>query len=717
MEFSDNEPDTGEAITWLHIATLETSFNSDDESSAADNMAPRGISGWQKARRLAGKVAVGALISLPVVAPVAAVGAMTAATQAPASIRIAPGLIFQASPQRNASSVEYGPTTVKLPNAVQYFHGRAFGIRLNTTQLDTYKYGDQGQIFAAIADDPREMLAQPISRGVETRAVQGAIVGGVVAEVCLLGFIIWRRRRKAATQEKLSELGAYDGMPETQRASLPDPLRKRYDYLMGFRQKVAHRSRQARRQRLITGMAVLCIAAAGAGLVVHDWDTMRAPASGMPLFPESALAISQIQGVVDKSQMLRGASITGDVGHFSSVIDKSFATYKQKVDKYWQGKAVSFTRALARFRIRGGMAWQENPNIGAFALVSDDHDSHPATKYLLPAIFKDMGVNYVVNLGDQLNYSQTLFLDNGGWKRAADALPTGGPDGVPVQAIVVTGNHGNGSSGTARSITARTAEGKTYHPFIPLDGKDGYSTTMDGMTFVGSPDLNRTTDSGTTPSSPAAEMANDAKQGHLLADKACQIYQDTGEKPIVLAHERQATYEAIARGCVKLALSGHLHETLPVQVYKNFDGSMTYQENIGTASGDGPNNTAAIYNKATRRGAIEVWLYNRTSGQILNHHIDISYGPSGPVHVSSARLPAAGKAGLALENPLISDFATRYGTSGTWSQPTPPSASVSPGASASASASNSASGSPTESSQQPSPSPGAAAGNIAAKHH
>lgn len=606
-----------------------------------------------------GKLAAGSVLALPAAA--AGLAAAAGVAEIPVPIHAGPAVAADARLQTaDYSSLTYGPT-IGLPKVHETFLGINVGINVAIKELDTHVKTNQRQTLAALAKDPRGIIGPAIRQGMQQRGGEALAAGlGVFAGLETARRRLRRRHRAqtAQTREELELLCSI--LSESAEGTLSEATAaKTRSTQARLREQVQKQELHRRRHKLAAAAAGLGMFAVSGMAINHEIGSLRpAPSTHTVIFPAGS-ADPLASEILADNPVLAGAFVTGDAGYYARQGVIKIAGDMEQADAYWRGQAAYLTgTALPRFRAAGGMAWQQNPDIIAFAQVSDIHDNRPELEYFLQPVLEAASVDFVVNTGDEMNYSHQLFLDNGAWQRFAAALPKTDRHGEPLQAIVIAGNHDEKDSRPAHDLSFKTSDGKTYHPLLPLDKSSKYLTTIDGITFVGAPDDNRTATNGTKPSDYAGQMANDAKQGKVIADAACGYYEETGQKPIALAHERQATYEAIARGCVKLALSGHTHNLSPVEAYLNADGSVAYRQTLGSSSGDGPNNVAAIYNQATKVGTISIWLYNTATDEFLQHNIMIYINPSGNPSIGAEPLPVPARAVVASSNTAMQRFFT-----------------------------------------------------------
>gem|GEM_PF-4395793 len=599
-------------------------------------------------------------VGMAAVAAAIAVGV----AERPAPIDAGPGISASANfMTADYSGADIGPSTVGLPRLHATFHGVDLGINLNIKRLDTTSDSPQQQALAGILEDPRATLGPEIETAFYWRAGEGLLAGLAALGTMETSRRLLRRRHRAnvaAEEDRLERLEAHDNLPDNVKQQIPADTRQR-DQAELAELKLRQEKRAAHKpwQKASAALAGLGILLGGASLH-HEIDNLKPPAANHTVILPSNSPNPYIQEIIADEPMLADTFVTGDLGYLLQQGIVQITGEMQQVNEYWSGLGNTLVNeVLPEFRAQGGMDWQNDPNITAFLQVTDIHDNRPYLKYFLPALIRAFNPDFVVDTGDEENFSGQDFLDNGAWQRLADALPRENRRGQPFQVVLVAGNHDDEKSTIAHKLTAQTSSGKTYHVFIPLDASDDYTTTLDGLTFVGSPDLNRTTH-GTVPASTEGQLANDAKQGGELAQKACDVFQKTDERPIGLAHEPEAAYAAAASGCTSLDLSGHRHITYPVKAILNPDGtSITYQQDLGTASGDGPNNVTAIYNKATTDADVSLWLFNKVTGE--RQEILISASPSSTVPtVEKVLLPKPDAALPAMDDTDIRDFLDTY---------------------------------------------------------
>lgn len=591
----------------------------------------------------------------------------------PAPINAGPGISADVSVIRSGdSSLTLGPTSIDLPKAHTNFHGIDLGINIDVKKVDTISQGHKEQTAAGVLTDPKGTLTPPIERAFYWRAGEG-LAGGLLALGLMWGGgLITRRRRQAklaAEAEKIEQLKGYakqyDDLPDEVKEQLPAELQEKdRRELTELQQKRQHRQKRNLYHRTTATLAGLGILL-GAGGIYHEVDSLTpSAASCSVLFPNNSTN-PLVRDILTDQPILKGACATGDLGHLAKEGVVQIAAQMERINEYWRGQAnLLVNKVLPEFAASGGMDWRSDPNTVAFIQLTDVHDNRSYLKYFLPYALKALNVDFIAETGDEENFSGKNFLDNGAWQRLASALPEFNRRGEPFKVVLVAGNHDDFNNKVATKLTKTIGNGnqkKKYHPFIPLNESDGYTTTIDGITLVGIPDENRTSSPhGTVPASSNAQKLDDARQGEQLATIAKDITNKTGKEPVVaMTHEPQTGYATLVQGWAKLVLSGHWHATHPVKAIKHPDGSVSFEQALGTASGDGPNNIKAIDSKATTSAVMSLWTYNKLTQQFKE--IMIIVQPNGGLPtITSVTLPRLDEAIPPGADSDLSQFAQQY---------------------------------------------------------
>lgn len=637
---------------------------------------PEQSSRWYRVSQRAGRIALGALrVTGPPLMGVAA-ASWIALQPAEAELGI-PGLTAEASIQTaDYSTAQYGPTRFGLegPGSHITILGQDLGINLNITKLDTSTYrADPEQSVAGFIGSGSSTEGEQKFEGVIVNSMErqmgfGAGVGLGIFAGLFTGLKAWRRKHEKRRSETAARLAAVNDRFELLDRFLGDKdeddpeykeffqmLRSDYADKKSLEEKSDKRWHRLARKLGTTAVAVLPIIASETVIAV-GYDSLQPPESSRHHLSDMLGKTSMGKQALQDFPILNQIFITGDAGYYSSQAVTAALGYINRNTMAWKSYGDYFAQnEVPKLKTIIPQELQNNPDIVRITLVTDSHDNRLELKEALPTLLEGLGTDLVLNLGDQESTGGHSFLDYGAWLRAADALPKDKLTGITIPERMVAGNHDHDNYKDVNNVKFTAKDGTQYQPIIPLDKQNNYSSEFDGITIVGSPDLNSTGVNGTSPKSSKDQLANDAKQGEILAQRACEIYQTTGKKPIVITHEQWASFKALAEGCVSFTASGHGHKQMPLKAIKNADGSIAFQWTIGSVSGDGPNNAAAIVNLPTIPGFIVTLLYSKELNAPLGALVTTVY-PSQMPTVEYVAMPGADEAEPMLQDPDMYSF-------------------------------------------------------------
>lgn len=522
--------------------------------------------------------------------------------------------------------------------------------------------------FKALTSDAKD-VSNTISSEIERNALIGIGVGGalpiglaVTTEIGLAGYA--RIKRAARNQRKhrgithpADSMHVYHAVLENNKDALPPSVAVAHEkFSADIAAAAEHKAKHRRMWQLRRVAAVMCLTAVGlAGYGHHQLeqaDTYQPPTISQHIDPGLVkIAPDEYKSALQK------VTVSGTGSWFGDRILRAGLSDMKSTDTYWRGVANDTARQFDALRASGKMAWEKDPNKVGTLTFSDAHGNRSFMKNALPSIIKSSGVNTIIDAGDQMNTGGTTIVDANNMQMLIDAVNPANLDGRQVQIAFISGNHDPLQlPKKILDTTYKNSAGQKYHPLIAIDKTNDYHINLNGLNIVGGPDGNRTTTGDTVPISPDAQYDNSAKLGQTLSDTACKLKQETNQSPVVLAHEREAAYQALANNCASLAISGHLHEIFKIKAYVSATNEIGHQEVVGSASGDGPNNVAAIYGKPTTEGQMMINVFDTTTGELTDADV-IDYMPHGLVTVTpftTAQLNAHPT--LPTDNQHIQDF-------------------------------------------------------------
>lgn len=312
--------------------------------------------------------------------------------------------------------------------------------------------------------------------------------------------------------------------------------------------------------------------------------------------------------ITSQSPAMEGAGITGFGGDFVNTLAYGAVEYINGADEMWNQASDNFLQAHQKFAASGAMDFADDPNIVPMLHISDIHCNYAYMKHFLGPFMQKMKPQIVLNTGDTFTNSATTPLENDCYATFTSkvASATLGNGQTPV-VVNVNGNHD----------PKKPIQQKSDPTVITLSKANGYKAEINSLAFVGDSDPKETILKAPDPSEEHNLDKLIAKQGRNIADTACAIQEETGERPIVLAHRRQATWQAIVEGCVSMSLSGHTHDEKPMKLFRADDGNTVLQHTGGSASG--ANVRITFYEAAKKPAASTLLLYDKTKGEVTGY--------------------------------------------------------------------------------------------------
>ncbi len=631
---------------------------SDESAIARFRWVPR-VHG-QTVRRVGRYVLVGfAVLVAASVAPASV--AVVDARFVPSTVRLAPGLSVEAWLRKDATSVaEFGSAgTLVMPQAHADVPllGRV-GVELRVNTVNAGGGADTLSQYAVLADDPEHALVAPIrDKIVRDMAITALAVGGaidVAIAIVVAGLFAARRRRR---REEAAEDVIWQVHAASVRRSANAPARATLDLAEQARQlRPRLRTTLSRRRRLS--------AAAAAGVVALGLGLGAGLHSGRP--PRGVGAAALPARVTADVPFLRGARVSGVAAKrlISSVIIPALDV-KDSTDRGYRSIVSNFATALAGFRSNGGLSYQSDTSTFPVLIKADEECNIPFIKTLLPRLIAAFEPTLILDAGDLSFGAGATPIEPLCARDEAQALQD---SHHVVPEIYSVGNHDSSSTaGYARDAGTHDSSGALVHAIFPLDGtaygspgttsslsgksmqvgghrlsygQQGNSITVDEQwTFVSIRDGRRSRwgEPETVVGKPGPATHQDkvnalARQGSDVADLACALSGDTEHPPIVLTMSPHAGYDALARGCTTLNVSGDIHKQ-HIRTYQRPDGTTAVEFNQGTASGPG-----TIYSTPQVRSVTSIALFNTATHEI-EQYINIVVHPDLTVDISTQTLP------------------------------------------------------------------------------
>ncbi len=527
----------------------------------------------------------------------AAVGAYVANELFPPTIELAPGLAAQASiasgeglivPTGPAAELYFPtvPTNTLGPwHAVKLDVNNIHNIRIpkhNPDWFNNYVVGIFSQPKSNITEPIRDALIERLAIGAGIGALTVAAIGGAACALV-------RMRRKNA---KLA----------TENASL-----KRLHEESPTENPVAPERPQKRWRRLRRPLAALALTAtlATTGVLLYK----KAEATNGSTLKGSVALPSKITTL---NKFLKGGRIKGPLRGLPHTVVDGISEIKKDTDEALALSAQNFKQKYTAF-LRSSRQYRNlraNPNIRSLLHISDLHCNFAYADKVFGSIIQDIQPDLVMNTGDTQTNSNTIPYEKNCFPAFLDQL-----DNIPM--VNVNGNH---DEKTPVKGTITLSKGNDYH------------ATVQGIDFVGDNDPEDTEWSATRESGKDGLDKESVKRGKRIADIACKIMEETGIKPIALAHRWQMLAEPIMRGCIVIANSGHLHRESKVQRYTAADGiTSVLSHNAGSATGVRGN--IPIYSNYAGNGFIMEQLYDITT-HTFRGFITYTFRPDSSVKIT-----------------------------------------------------------------------------------
>lgn len=286
---------------------------------------------------------------------------------------------------------------------------------------------------------------------------------------------------------------------------------------------------------------------------------------------------SQASTIFDGT-ILNGSRVTGRLGELINTYGNKIIDYVHENNSYYGDIAKNVEQALKYYTVPG-----DNPDIYTTALVVSDLHCNIGMAEAIHATLLKTGADMYLDTGDTVMSGTSVegYCIN----TFAAAVPKG------VKKVVSPGNHD--------SVLTRQQEADDN--FIVLNGEP---VTVENVTILGDNDpyLN-------VIGQPVEHITKESIEelGTRIANVAC----DQNEPiDILMIHRPAAAQESLARGCVNLALSGHMHtESMPT-ILSN--GSIGYTS--GT-SGGATEEMPTIGAKLGTDSKMSVWLFDKKTGK------------------------------------------------------------------------------------------------------
>lgn len=536
---------------------------------------------WDRARVIGGLVASGVCL---------VGGGAYIGSQIPADAEISPGLTLSSTAQAHGTTIELGPLLGKVNFPEIHYHtpfgniGADVSVRhdISIDLKDPQALGS----YAAIKDDPKRSIQEPLVRAMLENTLTGAGVG-LAAEVIGGGLYVRHRKRKYTERltEQTNQENAQASLDRLREITNENPEAERL--IATLRASLAPQTET--NTPLYKQRRAWAVCAAGAltlGLIgnLHEPVSTQDP---------HALALSP--AITKYSPLLKGATVSGTAAELLvstaiNQVDKYIAT----TNNFYTTANKNLVQAFKNLKTKPGDIPLNSPDYVNVLAISDYHCNLAMLQKSFNLIVRSGYADVIANMGDTSVSTGKLPSEQQCTDVMGKAIaPTPAFDTI-VPIVAVEGNHDSEiTANNERRLTLKYDD-KSYKPFVVLDDKLPYAR-VDGIVFASGANDPRQSVFGSpmTPLDTGDQNKALARQGASIATNACKAREAYSVSPVVMAHGMEATYQSIINNCVSIALSGHLH------VQKG-----PYNYEITSPSG-GPSNTEYAFTQGTSGGAGE----------------------------------------------------------------------------------------------------------------
>ncbi|HSX45626.1 MAG TPA: hypothetical protein VLG27_01310 [Candidatus Saccharimonadia bacterium] len=346
-------------------------------------------------------------------------------------------------------------------------------------------------------------------------------------------------------------------------------------------------------RRNATALALSSLALGGCSVAAFNNDLI---ASAEP--PHRPLPVI----ITRQSPLTKGAYATG-IGKNSSSTSSDYVSLILNAKPFWDRAVRTVSRKYDVEVQKELWNLNENRNLIRLMQFGDIHSNLPAFAYI-STVMQKFAPDIVAVNGDTQTNSGTEFYESEAYPDLEQAIAnTAYVNHKSVVGVESKGNHDSDDPINFHRVVDTKGDQASL---TTLEG----STTIDGLTIVGTDDPRHTTDI-TTPHGKVSTDAALAEQGSETATVACEVKHSTRRLPIVMTHSEQGSWETLKRGCAFLALNAHTHVNRPVNLILGPGGRKEYQHTVGTATGVAVGPT--IYQAPVRDSTITMWYINRFS--------------------------------------------------------------------------------------------------------
>ncbi len=531
------------------------------------------------------EVAKDVAIYTPVMLTGAALGAARANQESPAKVLLSDKIEAQVALDFGGQglNVEYG-SVMHFPNAIdgllKTIH-TGVNIDINTINASTE---DPKAIkeFSALAAQYKPNIIEPMQEALVNRLLTGATLGALALTATFAASV--------ATYKHIKKNG---GLPY-----------------------VREKARQSRmRTKILTG---LCAAAA----IFSTGNAIKNTLQGPNEVQKNVIKKPMPKQLTNKSPLLEGAWMEGLGSEIPEKLAKAFIAYKNDVNESLDISKRSFEEQFEKYSEKKS-SLINNPNLRPVMHISDAHCNYAMYEKTLTPVVEAFRPSLILNTGDTFTNGGSMPYENNCFKDFRGAIAKGNKQSTIINTI---GNHDPKDFINIDS----------YPKVITPTKDDGYKVKTEIGDIIVTEDKSSSKWKA-TPEEKTNEMYElNAKQGHITAEKACEAAKEDVQRPIVMVHRPQASFETSMRGCARLILKGHLHKNLPLKKVVSKDGQEVIHHTAGSSSGT--HNTIAIYETPKRSASISILHFDKYNE--LQGATTIKFTSDGEVAISDEKMPS-----------------------------------------------------------------------------
>lgn len=530
------------------------------------------------------EVAKDVAVYSPVTLTGGALGASAANTFDPPTVVLSDKIQAEVSLDAGSQglSIDYG-SVMHLPNATEgVLRSAHLGVDINIDTINaSTKDTEALQEFSALAAQYKPNIIEPMQDALAEKLMTGATIGAIAATALFASSV--------ATYRFVKENGGLSYLKERARGS-------------------------SMRTRVLVG---LCSAVAlfSAANIVKD------VASGPNAVERNKVTSPLPVQLTNKSPLLKGAWMEGLGSEFPERLAQAFVAYKNDVNESLDVSKRNFEEAFAKYK-RKDSSLINNPDYRPVMHISDAHCNYAMYEKTLAPVVAAFSPNLVLNTGDTFTNGKTMPYEKNCYTSFREAIAKGNKNATIVNTI---GNH------DPKDFINIDSDPKVI---TPTKGDDYTVKTEIGDIVVTDDESISTWES--KPEEKSREMYElNAKQGHTTAEKACEASDETLQRPIVMVHRPQASFETSMRGCARLILKGHTHRNQPLKKVESKDGEAVIHHTAGSSSGT--HNSIAIYETPKRSASISILYFDDANE--LRGATTVTFTGEGDVKISDEKLP------------------------------------------------------------------------------